>query len=459
MTSAAANKNLVARAAVVGIASLFVCASIAHGESRNRVKISSPGSLQQVGEGSTSSSTFNAYSSGLGALGRSASAPLGGGSALRSSVRTSLSVSSDPLRASGNTGIPNRNILNQPLGAGIQGRPGVSGLSGGYSRRIRGSSISPIMRVAAPVRSPIGNSPLATKPIYQDLTDPLALRRSSMPSAYTPTNPLRAPLAASSPAGPLANAYAPGSTPNDPLLVSDAGNAPSGGVGKTLVAQSNSASAFGLARGFVQALEQASASLLRQSDKPITTLVPQRESIYRTYMLRGDKAFRQGNYREAYANFQIANDLGDKDPESFICMLHSEFALSAVSYAKASYFLEQTLRYMPELPLANLRPRGFYESQAKYAEQLVGLQEHVRKNPADHEAMFILAYFRWFEQDRDVEGTKDLLSKALAAAERKKAPLMIDAISTFWKGMVASGAVSGELDAKAVESPQATPVQ
>jgi tetratricopeptide (TPR) repeat protein len=176
-------------------------------------------------------------------------------------------------------------------------------------------------------------------------------------------------------------------------------------------------------------------------------------------MQRGDRAFRQSNYREAYANFQIANDLGDHDAESYVCLLHAQFALSSVSYAQACYFLEQALRHMPELPLANLRPRGFYDSPDKYAQQLVALQENVEKNPGDHEAILLLAYFRWFEQERDVAGTRDLLSKALAAGQEKRDPLVIETVETFWRGVVATGAASGELVPQPAKTPETMPAK
>jgi hypothetical protein len=260
-----------------------------------------------------------------------------------------------------------------------------------------------------------------------------------------------APTAPVAPVAPVAP-----TAPEVPALLSDSGGS---GIGQSLVASSNSPTAFGLARAFVQELERASSSLLRKKGEPITMLVPAEPSVYRTYMQRGDRAFRQSNYREAYANFQIANDLGDHDAESYVCLLHSQFALSSVSYAQACYFLEQALLHMPELPLANLRPRGFYDSQSKYAQQLIALQEHTEKYPGDHEAILVLAYFRWFEQDRDVAGTRNLLSMALKAGREKMDPQMIEAVETFWRGVVATGAASGELVPQPSKAPETMPAK
>lgn len=461
--SVSGHKGLIAGAAcVVAGCGVFFCAAAAQAQSRNRVTLGNPGTLSTIGQGS-STYRFQQYSSGIGALGQAASSPLGGGSVLRSSIGTgtSLYVTSRPLDT-GATGIGNRGLMNQPLGAGVQGgmgrAPALRGTGasaprgGSYSRylgtpnygQISSSNFGQIANVGYVPRSGILDSPLVSKPLYSDQRNPLALSKStdwSTSRAMRPRDPLS--MKPSVTGGPIGSALPdPGS--EEPTLIADTANT-TGGVGRALAAQINSPSAFGLARGFVQALERASSSLLRQQSEPITSLVPPKPSVYRTYMVRGDRAFRQGNFREAYANFQIANDLGNKDPESFICLLHAEFALSSVSYVKAAYFLEQALRHMPELPLSNLRPRGFYGSQAKYAQQIVALSDHVAENPNDHEAMIVLAYFRWFEQDRDVEMTKRILENALAAAENKKDPLMIEAITAFWRGAVATGEATGEL--------------
>jgi hypothetical protein len=142
----------------------------------------------------------------------------------------------------------------------------------------------------------------------------------------------------------------------------------------------------------------------------------------------------------------MANDVGGNDPESLICLTHTRFALSRYSYAKAAYFLEQALKFMPELPLANLRPVGFYGTVGKYAEHLFVLQEHVAKAPSDGEALLLLAYFRWFGEAQDVKATHKALSRALACALKKKDAFLVEAIRAFWDGMIAAEKVSGPLE-------------
>ncbi|GEM_PF-2021499 len=442
--------------AVAGV--LACCAGIAEAQGRGQVRLSTPGYMADPGANSSISS-FQRYSSGsgLGALDSASSAPLGGGSVLQSSIGTGTSLfqssggTSSPLYSGNNTGISavDRNILNGPAGTGLYGSPRGLGDSGGsYSRRISSPSFGSVPLLAPVGRSYIPDSPLVSASAYKDYTDPFS--QSNLPGLAsqqfsTTGRSLAAPVAPVAPTAPQA-----------PVLLSDAGGS---GIGRSLVASSSSPTAFGLARAFVQELERASTSLLSKKGEPITSLVPTEPSVYRTYMQRGDRAFRQSNYREAYANFQIANDLGDHDAESYICLLHAQFALSSVSYAQAYYFLEQALRHMPELPLANLRPRGFYDSSAKYAQQLVALQEHTEKHPGDHEAVLLLAYFRWFEQERDVAGTRNLLSRALAAGQMKRAPFVIEAVETFWRGVVATGAASGELVPQPAKAPETTPTK
>ena len=466
---------------------IALCPEATMAQGRESVRITSPGGISQPGSNS-SISTFRNYSSGLGALDTSSAAPLGGGAVLRSSIgaglfRSSSGVSS-PLYSENNNYSINGNALS---GSGAYNASPLRGaLGGGSSRRIIGSPgglgsfsrglgsgrYGSIPALSAPRRSLIGNSPLVTRPVYQDLTDPLAGLVSSpgrasamvgfggssagtfgadvMGAGGLSSGSLTGGFSASGTARGLAASTAL----QAPSVVSDVGGS---GIGGALVTQSGSPTAFGLARAFVQELDRSSKSLLRSQSQPITSLVPTQPSTYRTYMQRGDQAFRQGNYREAYANFQIANDLGDHDPESIICMLHSEFALSSVSYAKPCYYLEQALKYMPELPMVNLRPRGFYDSQAKYAKQFVDLQEYVDKNPADHEATLVLAYFTWFQQDRDVKTTKLLLSRTLAAGEKMKDPLVIEAVETFWRGIVATGAATGQLTPTSAKAPNPPP--
>jgi exonuclease VII small subunit len=205
-------------------------------------------------------------------------------------------------------------------------------------------------------------------------------------------------------------------------------------------------SAVTAAGAYLAAVEAASESRLEKRDEPITALVPTEPGPYRDYMLRGDRAFRANNYHVAYTDFRIAHDIGRVDPESLIYLTHTQFALSRYSYAKAAYFLEKAIRLMPELPLADLRPRGFYASPAKFAEHLLSLEDHVRRSPYDAEAELMMAYFRWFGKGRDVDATRKALSYGLRGAMNRRDIRLVEAIEAFWDGMVAAGKVQGKLE-------------
>jgi len=109
---------------------------------------------------------------------------------------------------------------------------------------------------------------------------------------------------------------------------------------------------------------------------------------------------------------------------------------------------------MPELPTVNLRPREFYGNPSRYAKQMIALQELLEKDPADGGALLLLAYFRWFGQD--VPATTQALSRALASATEAKDTHMVDAIQTFWDGMVSTGKVAGRLSPLAKPKPMGT---
>ncbi len=391
------------------VAVLGVCLAVAAGplpaQSRNRVQVSSPGSLSRVGQGSTG--TFRSYSYGLGGI-SSGGGALGGGNVLRSSVsRSNLTVS----------------------------RPNLSSAVGRHARQVRGNLLSDT------------NSSRGSH----------SIRRSS-PSVRPTGRSSRSLTGGQLIAGPeatpatLAAARAGAKLTTEAASLLEEISGP--GVGSALLRQDDTA--FGAARAYVQALEAASASLLADRSKPITSLVPKTPSRYREFMQRGDASFRAGDFRSAYADFQIANDLGDQDPESFLCLAHAQFALSRYTYAKGAYFLQQTLRFMPELPLTNLRPRGFYGDEALYAKHLVNLEDHVGTQPGDGEAQLMLAYFRWFSKNRDVAATTKALEAALDAAVAKNDARLAEAVETFWDGMLPTGLVEGKLGAGDQQEP-ATP--
>lgn len=211
--------------------------------------------------------------------------------------------------------------------------------------------------------------------------------------------------------------------------------------------------ALGAAQAYLQAVEAASASRLTDRTKPITSLVPEQAGMYRDRMAKGDEAFRRGDYLTAYDEFQIANDVQPEDAESVLCMFHAQFALSRYSYGKAAVLLERALACLPELPLANLRPRGFFGDPGQFAQRLVSLEDYVAKHGDDREAQLVLAYFRWFGEARDAAATRQALRQAFRSAVRSGDRAAAEAARTFWDGLGAAGGGAGPLRIEDVRAP------
>jgi hypothetical protein len=200
----------------------------------------------------------------------------------------------------------------------------------------------------------------------------------------------------------------------------------------------------------------------RASTDGVTSLTPAADSVYRTHMLEGERRFRTAEYSEAFNQFKLANGLARSDAESLLSMLHARFALAIVSYSQASHYLQEALRCQPELPLIPLRIRGFYGNTTHYVDQLFRLEQYVKNTPEDAEAQLILAYYSWFDPDIEPARTQEALARAFGAAKVAQPDdrsamnaRLLEAIDVFWRGMVASGKVEGEL--KPIDPPTLRP--
>lgn len=180
-------------------------------------------------------------------------------------------------------------------------------------------------------------------------------------------------------------------------------------------------------------------------DEPVTTLVPSEPSMYKLFMERGESAMRAGEFHRAFGEFQLANDIGGRDWMSLVSMTHARFASSAYSYYSAAFYARLALKCLPELPLVSLRPKEFFGNKAKYSDNMVDLENRVDLYPYDPDASFLLAYFRWFESNP--QEARGALSRSLSAARAARSEEKIEAAEVFWRGMVASGKVSGVLEA------------
>jgi tetratricopeptide (TPR) repeat protein len=195
----------------------------------------------------------------------------------------------------------------------------------------------------------------------------------------------------------------------------------------------------------------------------ITTLVPAAPGIYHDFMENGEKAFHSGYFVEAMQNFRNANHVGVHDPESMLSLAHAHFALG--QFATAGVYLAQAIEVLPELPLLPIKPTSFYgdlgEQRARYGDHLDMLRAYLGHQPDDAEAHLLLAYFLWFSQNddptakaQDIQNARQSLAAGLAASRKTQvSKATVEAIETFWDGMVASGQASGRLEQTPTSSP------
>ena len=230
--------------------------------------------------------------------------------------------------------------------------------------------------------------------------------------------------------------------PTENVLSSSVGRGQFGGP-----LSSMGSGALGAASAYLAELNAVSEDRLKKTDQPITSLVPSEPGLYHQYMKDGEAAFKEGDFHHAYDLFEMANYIGNKDPESLLSLTHAAFARSLYSYSSAALYLRLALKYLPELPLASLQPKAFYgetpEAASRYDERIFRLKKHLMESPRDPDGLLLLAYFRWFEGN--VKAAQQALSSALDAAQTAKNPETVEIIGIFWDGMVATGKVSGVL--------------
>ena len=184
-----------------------------------------------------------------------------------------------------------------------------------------------------------------------------------------------------------------------------------------------------------------------KATKPITSLVPSTQSRYAYYLALGEKAFQLGDFAGAFNYFEMAGYIVPRAPETLLSLAQARFATSRLSYASTAHYLRQTLKYFPELPMVPLDPKAFYGQDpaavGRFVQRLDGLERYLTKARDDMDALLVLAYFRWFSGRAD--DAKAALATAITIATEDKDEGMVDAIETFWAGMVRSGKVSGTI--------------
>jgi len=222
---------------------------------------------------------------------------------------------------------------------------------------------------------------------------------------------------------------------------------PRGARGAGSTAMFESSATIGAADAYVSMIGEASVRALARRGQDITSLVPDDQGPYGQHMAKGEEAFKDGDFLEAYNQFTLANLIGRNDPESLLSLAHASFARAGFAYNEPALYLREALRYMPTLPLAPLRPKAFFGKTPagikSYTAGVKALEDHLKDNPSDANAHLVLAYFQWFSGQADLAAKS--LSRALASAQQTRNEDIMEALNIFWDGMVASGKVVGRL--------------
>jgi len=193
--------------------------------------------------------------------------------------------------------------------------------------------------------------------------------------------------------------------------------------------------------------------------------VPAEGGLFQQYMAKGEDALRRGAFADAFDAFRIADDVSGRRVESLLGMVHARFAAGG-SYAAASYYLQQALQALPELPLTPLKPEAMFAAPQTYRECLDRLARHVKLAKTDAPAQLVLAYFLWFDgkADQAEEALANALTARKAALGEKalEDDLLIEAVRIFRRGMAAGAKGSAtsrpaETEGKRTGPPPATP--
>lgn len=238
-----------------------------------------------------------------------------------------------------------------------------------------------------------------------------------------------------------------GAIPGDSLEMAGAGTAGifGGSAARRAILTANPE--LGAARKYLHAISGTDLTAEGSQPKVISSLVPSDSSMYSALLREGEKRFRMGEFADAFSYFERAGYIAPRVPETLLSLMHARFATSRVSYTTASHYLQLTLRHLPELPLVPVNPKLFYgqtsDGAARYVEHIDALEKHLVKAPDDHDALLLLAYYRWFGNRPD--DARTALAKALKVAIEDGDTRLTEAVDTFWAAIVNSGRMSGEL--------------
>ncbi|MHC4716917.1 MAG: hypothetical protein ACYS5V_08105 [Planctomycetota bacterium] len=175
----------------------------------------------------------------------------------------------------------------------------------------------------------------------------------------------------------------------------------------------------------------------------IKSFVPDEPSLYQSYMLKADTAFRKGQYAEASGHLRVAMALVRDGPELNLNVVLANLALG--EYHSAVFHLQKALTVFPELPLLKMSLSDFYGKPEDFDRHRTGLADQLKRiHRSQEEWLLLAAYVQYFsgQEDQAVVTLRQTFRKARSRGDEAT----IEAASIFWDGMAAAGRVTGKLD-------------
>ncbi len=114
---------------------------------------------------------------------------------------------------------------------------------------------------------------------------------------------------------------------------------------------------------------------------------------------QGSAFFKKADYQMAAKLFKTAIDKKQDSPVVHIAYGDSLFALG--KFGEATQAIIKGLEIYPKYAESHINRRDFYGDPSEFDLQLETLEAYVSKNPADHNARFLLGYNYFFIQDYD----------------------------------------------------------
>ena len=179
------------------------------------------------------------------------------------------------------------------------------------------------------------------------------------------------------------------------------------------------------------------SEILKEKSETITSMVPADPGRYRDFMEKGENYFHRDEYDRAFGQFKLAGLLVNCDPASLLSMAHAKFAVG--SYSLASFYMQEAIKYLPELPLVSLNPKGFYKNPMTYVEHLKQFENYLDRNQTDADAYFLLAYYRWFGQDHVAAWKALEIARKIRGKSTSTRNNLTEAIDTFERAIQSSG--------------------